>query len=63
MIAIPVLGLPAVSVPTGVADGLPTGVQLFGGRYSDHLLLDAADRIEERAGRFWPDLQEAVVSP
>ncbi len=53
-ITVPVLGLPAVSVPTGIADGLPTGVQLVGGRHSDLMLLDAADQIEARTGRFWP---------
>lgn len=55
MLAGAALGFPGVSVPTGIVDKLPTGVQLIGGRYSDHLLLDAADAIEAAAGYFWPD--------
>lgn len=43
---IPVLGLPAVSVPTGIADGLPTGVQIVAPRFREDLILDAAEIIE-----------------
>jgi hypothetical protein len=46
--AIPVLGLPGVSVPTGVAHGLPTGVQIVGQRFREDLVLDAAEVIEAR---------------
>ncbi|MFC7645528.1 amidase [Streptosporangium lutulentum] len=42
MMAIPVLGFPALSVPTGVADGLPVGVQLLARRFDESALLDAA---------------------
>ncbi|WP_139177051.1 hypothetical protein [Geodermatophilus siccatus] len=35
MMAIPVLGFPAMSVPTGVAGALPTGVQLLGRRFDE----------------------------
>lgn len=52
--ALPVLGLPGVAVPTGIADGVPTGVQLFGSRFSDETLLDVAQLIEDRAGSFTP---------
>jgi amidase len=44
--AVPVLGLPAVSVPTGLAAGLPMGVQLIGQRFREDLVLDAAEVIE-----------------
>lgn len=54
MMAIPVLGFPAMSVPTGVVDGLPTGVQLLGRRFDEDTLLDAATIIEARAGSFTP---------
>jgi amidase len=54
MMAIPVLGFPAVSVPTGVADGLPVGVQLLGRRFDEDGILDAAEAIEARAGTFTP---------
>jgi amidase len=48
-LAVPVLGLPAVSVPTGVADGLPMGVQIAAGRFREDLCLEAAAAIEARA--------------
>jgi amidase len=54
MMAIPVLGFPAVSVPTGVVDGLPVGVQLLGRRFDEDGILDAAEVIEARAGTFTP---------
>jgi len=48
-LAVPVLGLPAVSVPTGVADGVPMGVQITAGRFREDLCLEAAAAIEARA--------------
>ncbi len=56
MQAIPVLGFPAVSVPTGVRDGLPSGVQLVGGRFQEDLLFHVATAIEDRATRSRPSL-------
>ncbi len=44
--ALPLLGLPGISVPTGVVDGLPTGVQLIAGHFREDLVLDAAEIIE-----------------
>jgi amidase len=46
MFASSALGFPSISVPTGVEDGLPTGVQLMAARFREDLLLDAADAIE-----------------
>lgn len=40
------LGIPAVAVPTGVADGLPTGVQVYGERWREDLCLEVAGVIE-----------------
>lgn len=54
MMAVPVLGFPALSVPTGVADGLPVGVQLLGQRYREDMVLDAGEVVEARAGTFTP---------
>lgn len=54
MMAIPILGFPALSVPTGVAGGLPVGVQLLGRRFDEDGILDAAEVIEARAGTFTP---------
>ena len=53
MMAIPVLGFPALSVPTGVAGNLPTGVQLLGRRFDEDGILDAAQVISP-AGRSHP---------
>jgi amidase len=44
-----VLGLPALSVPTGLAGGVPLGVQLIAGRFREDLCLDAAEIIEAQA--------------
>ncbi|WP_217544825.1 amidase [Streptomyces sp. GbtcB6] len=52
--AVPVLGLPAAAVPTGVVDGLPAGVQLLGGKFQERVLLEAAKAIESAVGRFTP---------
>lgn len=54
MMAIPVLGFPALSVPTKVAGNLPVGVQLMGRRFDENGILDAAEVIEARAGTFTP---------
>ena len=48
------LGLPAASVPVGVDDGLPQGVQIIGDRYRESRCLDAAQAIEERVGTITP---------
>ena len=45
------MGLPGLSVPTGLAGGLPTGVQLVSGRFREDLILRAGEIIE-RAARF-----------
>jgi amidase len=46
LVAVNLLGFPAVAVPTGVAGGLPMGVQVIGARYREDLCLDAAEVIE-----------------
>jgi amidase len=54
MMAVPVLGLPAMAVPTGVAEGLPVGVQIVGPRFREDLCLAAAAAIEARVPRITP---------
>ena len=48
------LGLPAACVPTGLADGLPTGVQVVGQRFREDLCLAGAEAIEKRLGIITP---------
>ncbi|MFV2175221.1 amidase [Actinomadura sp. LOL_016] len=54
MTSLPVLGFPGVTVPTGTDGGLPIGVQLIGGRFTEDRLLDVAQAIEDRAPRLVP---------
>jgi amidase len=49
-----VLGLPAASVPTGVVNGLPTGVQIIGDLFREDLCLNAAEAIEQSVGVLTP---------
>ncbi len=44
------MGLPGLSVPTGLVDGLPTGVQLCASRFREDLALRAGAMIERAAG-------------
>ena len=48
--ALPVLGIPGLAVPTGVVDGLPTGVTVLAARFREDLCLAAGEAIEARAG-------------
>jgi amidase len=52
--AVNALGVPAVALPVGVADGLPQAVQVIGPRYREDLCLDAAAAIEDRLGIVTP---------
>jgi amidase len=45
-----VLGFPAVAVPTGVVDGLPTGVQVHADLWREDLCLAAAETVEAAVG-------------
>ncbi|THF65299.1 amidase family protein [Pseudothauera rhizosphaerae] len=49
MIALPVTGLPALTLSTGLLrDGTPVGVQIVAGRFREDLCLEAAAAIEAR---------------
>ena len=39
-------GIPALSIPCGLSDGLPVGLQLAGPAFSDGRVLDAAHALE-----------------
>ena len=49
-----VLGLPAAEVPTGVTDGLTTGVQVYADRWREDLCLAGAEIIEAALGQICP---------
>jgi amidase len=48
------LGTPAAVVPAGMADGLPVGVQVMGGKYTELRCLAVAEVIERRLGTLTP---------
>jgi aspartyl-tRNA(Asn)/glutamyl-tRNA(Gln) amidotransferase subunit A len=43
-------GIPAISIPSGLSDGLPVGFQLAGPAFSEGRLLDAAHALERAIG-------------
>jgi aspartyl-tRNA(Asn)/glutamyl-tRNA(Gln) amidotransferase subunit A len=43
-------GIPAISLPSGLSDGLPVGFQLAGPAFSEGRLLDAAYALERAIG-------------
>ena len=43
-------GIPAISIPNGLSDGLPTGFQLAGPAFSENRILDAAFALEQAIG-------------
>jgi aspartyl-tRNA(Asn)/glutamyl-tRNA(Gln) amidotransferase subunit A len=43
-------GVPAISVPGGLSEGLPVGVQLMGDHFTEPMLLCAARAAEKSAG-------------
>ncbi|MCW3005846.1 MAG: aspartyl/glutamyl-tRNA(Asn/Gln) amidotransferase subunit [Solirubrobacterales bacterium] len=43
-------GLPAISIPCGLSDGLPVGFQLGGPAFSENRILDAAHALEQAIG-------------
>jgi aspartyl-tRNA(Asn)/glutamyl-tRNA(Gln) amidotransferase subunit A len=43
-------GIPAISIPNGLSDGLPTGFQIAGPAFSESRILDAAHALEQAIG-------------
>ena len=43
-------GIPAISLPNGLSEGLPTGFQLAGPAFSENAILDAAFALEQAIG-------------
>jgi aspartyl-tRNA(Asn)/glutamyl-tRNA(Gln) amidotransferase subunit A len=49
-VPMPLAGIPAISIPSGLSDGLPVGFQLAGPAFSESRLLDAAYALERSIG-------------
>jgi aspartyl-tRNA(Asn)/glutamyl-tRNA(Gln) amidotransferase subunit A len=49
-VPMPLAGIPAISIPNGLSDGLPTGFQLAGPAFSENRILDAAHALEQAIG-------------
>ena len=43
-------GIPAISIPNGLSEGLPTGFQITGPAFSENRILDAAFALEQAIG-------------
>jgi len=55
-------GIPGVSVPVGLDDGMPASLQLLGPWGSDAALLDAAEALERATDREFVDLRPTAVA-
>ena len=49
-VPMPLAGIPAISIPGGLADDLPVGIQLAGPAFSENRILDAAYALEQAIG-------------
>ncbi len=49
-VPMPLAGIPAISIPSGLSDGLPVGFQLTGPVFSENRLLGAAYALEQAIG-------------
>jgi aspartyl-tRNA(Asn)/glutamyl-tRNA(Gln) amidotransferase subunit A len=49
-VPMPLAGIPAISIPSGLRDGLPVGFQLAGPAFSENRLLDSAYALERAIG-------------
>jgi len=49
-VPMPLAGIPAVSIPCGLSEGLPVGFQIAGPAFSESRILDAAYALERAIG-------------
>jgi aspartyl-tRNA(Asn)/glutamyl-tRNA(Gln) amidotransferase subunit A len=49
-VPMPLAGIPAISIPSGLSQGLPVGFQLAGPAFSENALLDASFALERAIG-------------
>ena len=55
-------GIPGVSVPVGLDDGMPVALQLLAGWGADALLLDAAEALERATSREFVQMRPAAIA-
>ena len=56
-------GLPGVSIPCGLSEGLPVGLQLIGPAWSELMLFRAARAFEGlTAGASWAGMEPAALA-
>jgi len=56
-------GIPAISIPCGLSDGLPVGLQIAGPAFSENRLLDAAHALELAIGFDGRPARERALTP
>ncbi|MCW2967806.1 MAG: gatA, partial [Solirubrobacteraceae bacterium] len=49
-VPMPLAGIPAISIPSGLSEGLPVGFQLAGPAFSEYRMMDAAYALEQAIG-------------
>jgi aspartyl-tRNA(Asn)/glutamyl-tRNA(Gln) amidotransferase subunit A len=49
-VPMPLAGIPAISIPNGLSEGLPVGFQIAGPSFSENRILDAAHALEQAIG-------------
>ncbi len=49
-VPMPLAGIPAISIPNGLSEGLPVGFQIAGPAFSESRILDAAHALEQAIG-------------
>jgi len=61
-VPMPLAGIPAISIPNGLSEELPTGFQLAGPAFSENRILDAAHALERAIGFAGAPWQKAEAS-
>jgi aspartyl-tRNA(Asn)/glutamyl-tRNA(Gln) amidotransferase subunit A len=49
-VPMPLAGIPAISIPNGLSEGLPTAFQIAGPAFSENRIMDAAHALEQAIG-------------